>query len=482
MAVSDTHAIGSERAINREWVQETSAPSGQTLTEAPWSAAHKIVFRFAFCYFVQYVLFDVPYFLGGLTRKFVWHDHPIVEIPWLKIVPWVGAHILGLHITGVGATLDSSYFWVKKFCFALFAAIITIVWSLLDKKRAEYSNLDTWLRVILRLILACTLFVYGGFKVAPSQMPPPSITRMIQPFGDASPFHLLWNFMGASTFYQVVCGAVEMTCSIFLLIPGMEMIGAALSLAALGQVILLNISYDVCVKLIPMHLALFAFYLFIPYIPRVMNFVFNRTVQPEPRKPLFRDRRWNYLAWGLQWAAGLYFAVGTLIAGTAGAKGYFGRANTIPLYGIWDVDEFVVDGQVHPPLLTDNSRWKRVVVDSEFRVVDKLIIGFEDMKGQWFPYFATVDQQNNTISLKVMNADEINLATEYVTSPLVSVTTPAPDPTTKYSLNYTHPQPDELILQGQLGGHQVQATLKKENRQFMLETHKKLFVHEKFPL
>jgi hypothetical protein len=64
MAVSDTHAIGYERAMNQQWVHESHEPSGQRPVDVSWSTAHKVAFRFAFCYFVQYVLFDVPYFLG----------------------------------------------------------------------------------------------------------------------------------------------------------------------------------------------------------------------------------------------------------------------------------------------------------------------------------------------------------------------------------------------------------------------------------
>jgi len=37
---------------------------------------------------------------------------------------------------------------------------------------------------------------------------------------------------------------------------------------------------------------------------------------------------------------------------------------TNPFYGIWSVDEFAADGEVRPPILTDNLRWQRVIFDS----------------------------------------------------------------------------------------------------------------------
>jgi hypothetical protein len=42
----------------------------------------------------------------------------------------------------------------------------------------------------------------------------------------------------------------------------------------------------------------------------------------------------------------------------------YGSGRTLPpLYGIWDVDEFLIDGQVRPPLLTDTGRWRRVIFE-----------------------------------------------------------------------------------------------------------------------
>jgi uncharacterized membrane protein YphA (DoxX/SURF4 family) len=466
---NDTHAVGQPEESDR-----------QAQATAPWSTLHKVAFRFAFCYFAQYILFAAPYFVGTLVaRKFLWNGTPVFELPWLKIVPWVAAHVLRHPISGTGATADSPYQYVKLFSFALIAAVVTLVWSILDRKRAGYSKLDQWLRLSLRLVLACAMFVYGGIKVMPSQMPPPSLARLIQPFGDLTPYHLLWNFMGSSTFYEVLCGLVEMTCGVLLLIPGMTMLGALLSLAAVGNVLILNISYDVAVKIIPMNLAVFSFYLLLPYLPRIMNlFVFNRVVQPERKAALFQRRGLNNLTWGLQWALGLYFALTTLLASATHANGHRENPQANPLYGIWDVNEFAADGQVHPPLLTDDLRWQRVVVDSESRLLGKMTLAFQGMNSQWSPYLVTLDEKNGSISLRSPKPNDIMESTEWLTSPSAAVS--SPDRPANISLNYSRPQPNELILQGLVNGHQLRVTLKKEDRQFLLETHKSRWVHQDF--
>jgi hypothetical protein len=37
---------------------------------------------------------------------------------------------------------------------------------------------------------------------------------------------------------------------------------------------------------------------------------------------------------------------------------------SVPYYGIWDVEEFAIDGTTLPPLTTDRVRWQRVVFDA----------------------------------------------------------------------------------------------------------------------
>jgi hypothetical protein len=462
MASTDIYATGG------------AGESEQISAQAPWNTAHKIAFRFAFCYFAFYVLFLAPYILGTFAArgKLSWHNSTSLEMFWLKIVPWVGAHILRHPIIGFGDTADSAYDYVKLFCFALFAVIATAIWSILDRKRAEYSKLDQWLRLSVRLVLAYAMFIYGGCKVLPEQMAPPSISRMIQPFGDITPYDLLWNFMGASTGYEVLCGFVEMTCGIVLLIPGMTMLGALLSLAAVGNVIVLNVSYDVAVKLIPVHFALFALYLLVPYTSRIMNFVLNRPMGIVATPTLFQRRSLNQAAWAVQWALGVYFIVSTLLVTGAVAKGYRAGPLANPLHGIWAVDEFAANGQLRPPLLTDNLRWQRVLIDSEHAVRGKATIAVQGMKGNWSVCVGTMDERNASVVLRNGKPREI---TDWLPSSSVDVNSCGG------ALNYTRPGPNQLVLEGLMNGNHLRVTLKNEGRQFLLNTYKFGWVHETYP-
>jgi len=94
-------------------------------------------------------------------------------------------------------------------------------------------------------------------------------------------------------------------------------------------------------------------------------FVLNRRVEPtEPYR--FFQRRWlNRGLLALQIVFGFFLIGYSFYQNIQQAKTYGAYAPKPPLYGIWMVDEFAVDGQVRPPLLTDAARWQRVIIPSK---------------------------------------------------------------------------------------------------------------------
>lgn len=164
-----------------------------------WNPARRVAFRFAAAYFLLY-LFPFPFNVVPFTELFFrWWD-----MGWAVIVKWVGLHVFGITITVMpNGSGDTTFNYVAVFCYLVTAALAALVWSVwsvwsvLDREPASYDVLHHWLRAYLRFALAALMFSYGAVKVIQSQFPEPSLDRLIQPFGDASPIGLLWTFMGA---------------------------------------------------------------------------------------------------------------------------------------------------------------------------------------------------------------------------------------------------------------------------------------------
>lgn len=330
--------------------------------DRPWSFAERLGFRFVFAYFV---LYSLPFPLDAIP-----YLEPVVELYaglWNAVVPWVGAHVLRLAepITVLpNGSGDTTYNYVQVACFLALAVLATVVWTPLDRGRTDYRRLHEWLRLYLRLSLATAMCFYGTAKVIPSQFPPPSLDRLVQPFGDASPMGLLWTFMGASTSYNVFAGAAEMLGGLLLVSRRTVTLGALVCIAAMANVVMLNFSYDVPVKLYSSHLLLVAIFLAAPDLKRLANlFVLNRATEPVVVRPYFHRRWQNRLLFAAQTA----FVV--LVVGYGLYQSYEGRtqfgdlAPRSSLHGVWSVEEFEVDGVARSPLVSDTARWKRVIFD-----------------------------------------------------------------------------------------------------------------------
>ena len=126
----------------------------------------------------------------------------------------------------------------------------------------------------------------------------PDVTRLIAPYGDFSPMGVLWAFVGASPAYTMFTGIVEVVGGALLLFRRTATLGAIVSAGALLNVFVLNMCYDVPVKLYSFNLLLMSVFLISPDMSRIANvLVLNRPTQPRSssgivfRKPYFVGRQ-----------------------------------------------------------------------------------------------------------------------------------------------------------------------------------------------
>lgn len=408
-----------------------------------WGLALRISFRFCVAYFTLFSLSNQ--ILDGLLVV------PKLSIPELSslwplrhITFWAASHIFrikhDLVYTGSGSG-DKTFDWILTFCLLVIAAAITCLWSILDRRRENYATFHKWFRLALRFALASEMFLYGLAKAIPLQMPFPFLTRLLEPYGNFSPMAVLWSSIGASPSYEIFAGCAEMLGGILLLTPRTTTLGALICLADMIQVFMLNMTYDVPVKLFSFHLILFSLFLLAPDARRMTDFFFtDRAPVPSRQYALFRSRRANRLAVALQIGFGLYLIGMGLFSGIQAWHTYGGSRPKSLLYGIWNVDQMSVDGQVRPALLTDQDRWRRIVFDSP------AFTNFQRPDDSFSTFRSAIEDQSKTVTL----------------------TKPA-DKNWKANFTYSRPAPDQLVLDGTMDGHKIHMQLKLMDRdKFML--------------
>jgi hypothetical protein len=402
--------------------------------DAPeWGPVKRMLFRFVFVYFVL-LIFPFPLSVIPGVQAIV---QPYQSF-WDAIIPSIGARLFDVEITDVmpNGSGDRTYDYVLVFCFACVALVAAVCWTILDRKRKNYVRLYAWLRVYVCFYLAVTMLSYGGYKVIKSQFGHPSLNRLLQPLGEMSPMGLLWTFMGASDAYTIFGGLGEMVGGLLLAFRRTRLLGALVCIGVLANVVMLNFSYDVPVKIFSSHLLLMAVFLTLPDLRRLANlFVFNRPTEPAEIRPLFA-KPWLHrgsLVFRALFILG--FASLSLYQSWSVRKQYGDAAPKPPLYGIWNVEEQVINGEVRPPLLTDKERWRRVVFSS---VGQMSIYGMESPR-QGFGL--KQDPVRRTLRMTRFGDPK------------------APKP--KSVLTYRQPEPGVLLLEGTFEGKKVRARLRR---------------------
>jgi hypothetical protein len=336
----------------------------------PWRLPTRIAFRFCVVYLGLFCLTfaQITFAFTGVVSQ--WLPDRAVLWQMIALEPvtgWVGRTVFGVDspLATDSGSGDQAAIWILVFSLFVVAVVATVVWSVLDRRRGAYPRLAAWFTTFLRLCLGGQMLFYGFAKVIPTQMPSPPLSSLLEPFGNLSPMAVLWLQVGSSHPYEIALGAVEVVAGLLLFWPRTAVLGALLSVVGTGQIFLLNMTYDVPVKILSFHLLVISLVLVAPHVRRLADvLVLQRQTDPVVPAELFTTRRRNRIAVAVQLALGAWIAAGCVAANVAGWYEY-GDGRTKPeLYGIWSVTEFTVDGAARPPLTTDEMRWQRVVFDN----------------------------------------------------------------------------------------------------------------------
>ncbi|MFE2955122.1 DoxX family protein [Nocardia tengchongensis] len=415
------------------------APEGDAATDR-WHPATRIGFRFGVCYFGLFglagVLGLIPILLAGLGVDAGWtwlHTGLTVVRP---PIDWTATHVLGLRVTSTQVGSDSGFQWTALFLMLLVAAVATAVWSVLDRRRPRYTRLYAWTQLSLRFVLAVAMFYFGMAKAIPTQMPF-VLNRLVEPYGNFSPEGVLWSQVSVSQPYEIALGVAELLAGLLLVVPRAAAAGALLCAVDMTQVFLLNMTYDIRLKTVSSQFLLLSLFLLAPHARRLFAVLFSDRAAPAIRRvPLFGSARANRIALVVQ------LVVGAILFGVTGVQNWHQWRNPAPeLYGIYQVDGFSSEGYARDPLLTDQLRWRRIIIDRPFHVSDPVVLTIQHMDDSFEMYGGTIDPRRHFIDLH----HRIALGT-YEETPV------------RVHLSYWWPAPGKMVVDAaDYSGHRIHA-------------------------
>jgi hypothetical protein len=358
-----------------------------------------------------------------------------------------------IQMTGSGDTRRN---YVGAACTVVISLAITMVVSLLLEVLRVWKphwrldqKLHAFSRVWVRFFLINMLFGYGFAKAFPNQFPVP--VRMYETaFGDLQPMSLLWAFMGHSTPYQMITGGVELLAALLLIPRRTTLLGAMMTILAMTQVFILNMCYDVPVKLYSFHYLMMGLFLAAPALPALFKlFVLGKPSESVYEGPLFANRWLNWLGLLIKL---IIFGCLLWIHINSGIKRYEQQhlKPDNPVQGVWDVTAITINGK--SPESDEKDVWKKIDLNTRGMVI------IHGTTPPAIAYQASFDADKGQIQLQKLR-----------------------DPSWRAPMKYSQPDPEKLELISTFNDKVIVAKLRKlPAKKYALSTQGFHWFHE-FP-
>lgn len=330
-----------------------------------WPQWHKILFRFLFIYFILNV--EPISWLNGFPGYNYVMDYYYIALDGM--VNTFNTYVFHLRDTLVlpNGSGDTSYSWVQLVMNITLAVFGTLIWTVVDFKKTNYVKTYYYLRTVLRYYIAMIAFQYGIIKVFALQMAFPSLNELATPLGDFLPMRLSWMFIGYSEPYQIFSGMMEVLVGLLLLNRKTVRLGALVGLAVFANVLMLNLCYDIPVKIFSIHIVVYCCILLIPDFKSLLNFFIldkqtsgiKKMCIPDFSKKMSKVSRITIKLLFIALFVGMTF-YDSYGRHQKMAKRY--EKMPIPR-GVYDVKTFVVNKDTIPIQSTDSLLWKDIIFD-----------------------------------------------------------------------------------------------------------------------
>ncbi|MEL6633719.1 MAG: hypothetical protein AAFQ83_19785 [Bacteroidota bacterium] len=198
---------------------------------------------------------------------------------------WIGQVFIPVNkLWGKGLGLDGLVFYriqsdtlglyLHMLTLTLYAAVVSI-WG----KRIYSPQRAIIYSSALSYYLSLTLLLYGLDKVFKSQFPFPEPNLLFTNLGALTPDILYWSTIGSSYPYSLFTGLLEVIPAILLLFRPTRLVGWILGALVMLQVVAINFSYDINVKVYSLFLLGSFVYLLQPHLQSLGAFLRGKPAQ-----------------------------------------------------------------------------------------------------------------------------------------------------------------------------------------------------------
>lgn len=228
------------------------------------------------------------YFFQGITAEF--SREPLGLVARMSMLfnsaltsytNWLAKSLPGIQgeLVPPNGSGDTTFNYVQILGLFLLSLAVGVLWTAVDRRATDNSSIRDVLRSWLRYALAFAMIGYGlaKFGFEGTQFGSLSSYQLEKTWGDSSPMNVLWAFMATSQAYTMFAGFGEIVAGLLIVWRRTTLLGAIVTFGVMTNVLMLNMCYDVPVKLYSSHLVLAAFLVLMPELQRLCNvFLLNR--------------------------------------------------------------------------------------------------------------------------------------------------------------------------------------------------------------
>ncbi len=201
---------------------------------------------------------------------------------------WLNDNLFHFQILNPTISSDSTTLYILIFVLVLLAFIEALLLQRITTWKKYRKPFFIFIRLVLTYYIALILLKYGFDKVFKGQFYLPEPNTLYTPFGQLSPDILYWSTVGTSYTYNLFLGGTEVLAAILLLFQRTRLLGLLISLVVFCQVVGVNFSFDISVKVFSCYLLFLNLLLLSPYFKVLYQFLIQQQSSIDfPKQHLF---------------------------------------------------------------------------------------------------------------------------------------------------------------------------------------------------
>ncbi|HYG64783.1 MAG TPA: hypothetical protein VEL74_19540 [Thermoanaerobaculia bacterium] len=340
---------------------------------------------------------------------------------WLGLVPkWLAVSLATVLFLMLTAELipvwQSTSPTPAAIVIALAVGLVASVSWTLRETRVDSARMYYYLQVIVRFGLSYIFIGYGLSKLLGIQFGPPTFFQLDKPVGTLPGIQLTWLFFGYSFAYGAFIALSQIACSILLAFRRTYLLGACLLLPVIGNIVFVNFTHGIPVKLNSTIYLIATLSLLVPELPRFKALFWDHAPVPGKSFPALSPR----------YRGAVPLATAAFLAGAFAYQGWVlndlaapTRPGPVaqPVAGAWRVERCEPMAPTATPLVAcvdGPDRWQKVLFENRYGGKDGFIkfaegyvitaykvdparrsLTFESTKGRSEPFTGTyrIDRQ-----------------------------------------------------------------------------------------